>query len=51
MIEAPAIEAIRYRDPALSFDERADDHLGRLAAGEAVHLTLRGPVRLDRFEL
>jgi beta-glucosidase len=36
MIRRPAIEAIRYRDPALPFGERADDLLGRLTAEEKI---------------
>ncbi|HEX3515092.1 MAG TPA: glycoside hydrolase family 3 C-terminal domain-containing protein [Trebonia sp.] len=36
MIGSPTIEAIRYRDPAFSFGERADDLLGRLTADEKI---------------
>ena len=36
MIGETTIEAIRYRDPALSFDDRADDLLGWLTAEERI---------------
>ena len=36
VIGETTIEAIRYRDPALSFDDRADDLLGRLTAEERI---------------
>jgi beta-glucosidase len=45
------IEAIRYRDPALSFRERADDLLGRLTAEEKIAMLHQRSPAVPRLAL
>jgi beta-glucosidase len=45
------IEAIRYRDPALSFRERADDLLGRLTAEEKIAMLHQHSPAVPRLAL